>query len=227
MLSLILKDLRVSALFLWLVAPIYAVVALGSALNGQAHFWLTIAAALGLMLLVPGIEWYQGADIFVSTLPVDRALIVRGRFGTSGLVLTISLLAGAYPAVVLGVLGSAAGRGWPVWLNIPTGIEFLLVGVLVIAVSHPVLFRWGPSAAAVAGAVLIAGLAGPTLVAGPAPASLQTIDAPTASQLAPLVRLMIARGGLLLTLAVSALLSAGVILASARLSVTWAKQREF
>lgn len=226
MLSLVLKDLRVAALFLWLVAPVYAVVALGSALSGQAHFWLTMAAALGLMLMVPGIEWYHGADIFVSTLPVDRALIVRGRFGTSGLVLAISLLAGAYPAVVLGGLGSAAGRGWPAWLSAQTGTEFFLVGVLVIAVSHPVLFRWGPAAAAVAGAGLLAGLAGPTLAAGRAPASLQTIDATVASPLGHLVRLMLVRGGLLPTLALSALLSAGVILASARLSVTWARQRE-
>lgn len=227
MLSLILKDLRVSALFLWLVAPIYAVVALGSAFSGPAHFWLTAALSFGLMLVVPGIEWYQGADIFVSTLPVDRVSIVRGRFATSGLVLVVSLLAGTYPAVVIGLAGSVVSRGWPVWLSAQTGIEFLLVGVLVIAVSHPVLFRWGPAAAAVAGGLLMVFMAGPTLAAGLAQGSLQTIDAPAASPLAPLVRLIMARGGLLPTLAVSALLAAGLILASERLAVTWARQREF
>lgn len=220
MLNLIVKDLRVSALFLWLVVPVWAVLALASALHHQGHFWLTMALAFGLMMLVPGVQWYLGSDIFVSTLPVNRSLLVRGRFATSVAVVVASLAAGTYPAILLGFAGGLVGQGWPSWVGPITAGEFLLVGAILMAVSHPVLFRWGFGPAVVTGSLVVLALAAPAL--GP----LQTLDARAASPLAPIIRLIHVWGGPPAAIGFTGFACAGLILASVRLSMAWCRDKD-
>ena len=227
MLNLLLKDLRVAAVFLWLIVPLYAVLALGSALNFQAHFWLTACTAFGLMLMVPAIQWYQGSDIFVSTLPVDRTQLVRARFANSGLVLAACLLAGAYPAFVFGVLRTLVGHGWPSWFTPLTGVEFVLVGVLVVSVSHPVLVRWGFGAAVVTGVASLLALAGTGLATRSGDDVLQKIDGASASPVGHLLRLMVVEVGPVPAVVAAALLAGGILALSLRLSVRWAGAQEF
>ena len=160
MLRLIQKDIRVIAAFgwliAWLVAPSYLVPAMVAARAGGAILWVHVAFGAAAIVSVCLLEARSGADRFIHSLPVTRADVVRGRYGTA--VVTALVVMGVGAAFGL-VVGAASPDGaWPRWLAPDVGLAYLVVMAIVAAVYLPCYFRWGYGAGSVVAAMLLAGL---------------------------------------------------------------------
>jgi hypothetical protein len=100
---LLLKDLRVGALFLWLIGLIYLLMVVQFVVFGldAPLFLASVALAASLVASVLIVEWRVDADRFLCSLPVSRSTVVRGR--------CLSILA-AGVSLVLWVSGGWSGR---------------------------------------------------------------------------------------------------------------------
>ena len=104
MLTLVHKDLRAVAgygwLLAWLVAPSYLVPALAAARGGGVLFWFDVVFATAALVSICLMDARSGADRFIHSLPVTRADVVRGRYGTAVLLGAVSAVLGAVVGVV-------------------------------------------------------------------------------------------------------------------------------
>ena len=177
MLRLVRKDLQVAAgfgwLLAWLVAPSYLVPALAAARGGGAIFWLDVAFATAALVSICLMDARSGADRFIHSLPVTRADVVRGRYGTAVLLGAGSGLLGTLVGVAPALTSASAAAAWPRWLSPDVASAYVVVMAVVIAVYLPCYYRWGYGRGSVAAALAMAGLviagdvAGGALIAGP------------------------------------------------------------
>lgn len=166
MLNLFLKDVRAGAIFLWAVVPLNVVAALQVSRSGGAFFWANVTCAAMILVAVSMLEWKNDADPFVHSLPVTRAMVVRGRYVTAAAIGLLSLLIAGAVGVLRAVGLSAQGMPWPRWVAGDVALAFLLAYAVVAAIYLPCHFRWGFGKGNVAAAlVLAAGIIGAGTVA--------------------------------------------------------------
>jgi hypothetical protein len=174
MLRLIRKDIRVIAAFgwliAWLVAPSYLVPAMVAARAGGAMLWVHVAFGAAAIVSACLLEARSGADRFVHSLPVTRADVVRGRYGTAVVAALIVMGVGAAFGLVVGA--ASPDGAWPRWLAPDAGLAYLVVMAIITAVYLPCYFRWGYGAGSVVAAMLLAGL----VLAGDAAGSAARMD---------------------------------------------------
>jgi len=177
MLKLFLKDVRAGAIFLWVVIPLNLVAAIQVSRSGGAFFWANVSCAALTLVAVSMLEWKNGAESFVHSLPVTRTTVVYGRYLTAAAIGLLSLLVAATVGVARGVGLSMRGAPWPRWVAGDMALAFLLVCVVIAAIYLPCYFRWGFGKGNVAAAiVLAAGIIGASLV-GPALTGLRVTPA--------------------------------------------------
>ena len=234
MLTLVRKDLQVVAgfgwLLAWLVAPSYFVPAFAAARSGGAIFWLHVAFATAALVSICLMDARSGADRFVHSLPVTRADVVRGRYGTAVLLGAGGAVLGALVGVVMALASASAAGVWPRWLSPDVAAAYVVVMAVVIAVYLPCYFRWGYGRGSVAAALAMAGLviagdiAGGAFVAGPLAPRQPGLPAGVVVQAAVAVADTWgqAMAGVLAAAGASTLLAL-----SAALSVRWYGRREF
>lgn len=156
MLNLVIKDLKVGAVFLWVVVPVYLIVALSASGVGGVFFWVNVTVACQLLVGVSMIDWKNSADRFVLSLPVARATAVRARYGTAILIGLSSLAVGAVTGVARAHALAMRGESWPRWVAADVGLAFVLVFAFVIAVYLPCHYRWGYGKGVVVAALVLA-----------------------------------------------------------------------
>ena len=160
MLRLIQKDIRVIAAFgwliAWLVAPSYLVPAMVAARAGGAALWVNVAFGAAAIVSVCLLDARNGADRFIHSLPITRADVVRGRYGTAVVLALIVMLVGVAFGLTVGL--TSPDGAWPRWFSPDVGLAYLVVMALLIALYLPCYFRWGYGAGTVVAAVLLAGL---------------------------------------------------------------------
>jgi hypothetical protein len=83
MLNLFLKDVKAGAIFLWAVVPLNMVAALQVSRSGAGFFWANVTCATLILVAVSMLDWKNEAEPFVHSLPVTRAMVVRGRYVTA------------------------------------------------------------------------------------------------------------------------------------------------
>jgi len=182
MLNLFLKDVKAGAIFLWAVVPLIVVTALQVSRSGAASFWVNVTCAALILLGVSMLEWKNDADPFVHSLPVTRAMVVRGRYLTAAAIGLLSLL-------VAGAVGTARGLGlatqgtpWPRWVSGDMALAFLLAFAVIAAIYLPCFFRWGFGRGNVAAALMLAAGTIVSGVIGPAVAGMPAIAAEGAAR---------------------------------------------
>lgn len=234
MLTLVQKDLRAVAgygwLLAWFVAPSYFVPAFAAARSGGAIFWVDVVSATAALVSICLMDARGGADRFIHSLPVTRADVVRGRYGTAVLLGAGSGVLGALVGVVLALTSAPAAPAWPRWLSPDVAAAYVVVMAVVIAVYLPCYFRWGygrgsvAAALAMAGLVIAGDLAGGAFVAGPLAARQPGLPAGIVVQAAAAVADTwgAALAGVLAAAGASTLLAA-----SAAVSIRWYGRREF
>ena len=162
MLTLMHKDLRAAAGYgwplAWLVAPSYLVPAFAAASSGGALFWLSVAFAAAALVSICLMDARGEADRFIHSLPVTRADVVRGRYGTAVLLGAGSAVLGALVGVVRAMTIAPGAAAWPRWLSPDVAAAYVAVMAVVIAVYLPCYFRWGYGRGSVAAALAMAGL---------------------------------------------------------------------
>ena len=145
MTRLLLKDLKVGALFLWLIGLIYFLMTVQFVVFGHDAplFLASIALAASLVASVLVVEWRVDADRFLCSLPVSRSTIVRGR--------CLSILAAGAVSLALwvsgGLVGDAlvghAGSVTPLWATFEGVVGFCLTIVGLTTLFMPCYFRFG------------------------------------------------------------------------------------
>jgi ABC-2 type transport system permease protein len=234
MLTLVRKDLQVAAgfgwLLAWLVAPSYLVPALAAARGGGVLFWLDVVFATAALVSICLMDACSGADRFIHSLPVTRADVVRGRYGTAVLLGAVSAVLGAVVGVVPVLTSASTAAAWPRWLSADVAAAYVVVMSAVIAVYLPCYFRWGYGRGSVAAALAMAGLiiagdvAGGAIGAGPLAPRQPGLPAGIVVQAA----VAMADSWGTATAGVLAAASASTMLAlSAAVSVRWHGRREF
>lgn len=143
MLNLFLKDLRAGAVFLWAAVPFYVLWGLQVFSFGGAFFWGTVISASLLVVGVCTLDWKNGADLLVHSLPVTRADVVRARYLTAAAAGALSLALGAALGIGAAFLLESRGVPWPRWVAADVALAFVAAYALVIAVYLPCHFRWG------------------------------------------------------------------------------------
>jgi hypothetical protein len=175
MLNLFFKDVRAGAVFLWAFVPLNAVAALQASRTGTAFFWANVVCAAFTLVALSMLEWKNDAEPFVHSLPVTRAMVVRGRYVTAAAIGVLTLLVAGTVGATRGIGLAVQGHAWPQWVTGDMALAFLLVHALVSAVYLPCHYRWGygkgnvAAALIVAAGIIVASAAGP-VVEGSAPA---------------------------------------------------------
>jgi hypothetical protein len=145
MIGLLLKDLKVGALFLWLIGLIYLLVAVQFVVFGRGGslYLASVALAASLVASVLALEWRVEADRFVCSLPISRSTIVRAR--------CLSILAAGAVSLVLwvivGLVGETlvgrVGPGAPLWATFDGVVGFCLIIVVLATFFMPCYFKFG------------------------------------------------------------------------------------
>jgi len=165
--AVLLKDLKVSCLWLSGVALFYLLTAVSVSRSDQAFFWLAICLVAALVATVPALEWRFEAERFVCSLPISRAAIVRARVAAAllgaGAGLALWLASGLALEAVLSRPGSFATS----WVRLESILAFSLSAVVGIALFLPCYFRFGLGKGSGVFALLAIALAGATLTIGP------------------------------------------------------------
>jgi hypothetical protein len=168
MLKLFLKDVKAGAIFLWAVVPLNIVAALQVSRVSGAFFWANVACAAFILVGVSMLEWKNDADPFVHSLPVTRAMVVRGRYVTAAAIGLLSLLLAAAVGTARALGLAAQGAAWPRWVSADMALAFVLAFAVVAAIYLPCYFRWGFGKGNVAAAlVLAAGIVVSGITGGP------------------------------------------------------------
>lgn len=232
MIRLMVRDLRLCGAFLWLALALHGLVAFSAVrLEG---FWQTEVTLAGLVFLcgLAAADWRPMAQRFVHSLPVDRATVVRARYGSCLLGGVAALLPAGGVALLHAVQLQAHGGSWPAWLGPEMVLAQLLWSAVFAALFVPVYFRWGlvPAANTVAVVVLalwVAATVGQTPSAGAGPLLRAAVPGAFAGDLTTVLVPLADRWGLL---TLSALLGGTAVLilcASGLLAQHWCRTREY
>jgi hypothetical protein len=233
MLNLFLKDVKAGAIFLWAVVPLNVVAALQVSRSGGAFFWANVTCAALILVAVSMLEWKNDAEPFVHSLPVTRAMVVRGRYLTAAAVGLLSLLVGATVGTARGSGLAAQGMPWPRWVSGDMALAFLLAFAVVAAVYLPCFFRWGFGRGNVAAALVLAGGIVVTGLAGPAGTGIQAAAGGAAARGLPPgqiplgVALLVERVGLAAGCLIVVALAALLLAVSAQVASRVYERREF
>lgn len=158
MLNLFLKDLRAGAVFLWAAVPFYALMGLQVFSSGSAFFWGTVVSASLLLIGTCALDWKNGADLFVQSLPVTRASVVRARYLTAAAAGLLTLALGAALGIAAALILDTRGIPWPRWVAADVGLSFVVAYAVVVAVYLPCHFRWGFGRGNLAAALALAAM---------------------------------------------------------------------
>jgi len=233
MLNLFLKDVKAGAIFLWAVVPLNVVAALQVSRSGGAFFWANVTCAALILVAVSMLEWKNDAEPFVHSLPVTRAMVVRGRYLTAAAVGLLSLLVGATVGTARGLGLAAQGMPWPRWVSGDMALAFLLTFAVVAAIYLPCHFRWGfgrgnvAAALVLAGGIVVAGLAGPALSGIQAAAGGAAQRGLPPGQIPEGVALLVEQVGLVVGGSIVMALAAGLLAVSAQIAARAYERREF
>jgi hypothetical protein len=156
MLKLFETDLRVCAVFLWVVVPLYLVTALTTSGFGGVYFWINVTIACQLLVGVSMLDWKNDAARFILSLPVTRATAVKARYATAVLIGLASLAVGALVGLSRALVLTTRGQPWPRWMAADVGLAFVFVFAFIVAIYLPCYFRWGYGKGAVAAALILA-----------------------------------------------------------------------
>ena len=231
MLNLFFKDVRAGALFLWAAVPLSVVTALQVSRSGGAFFWANVTCATLILVAVSMLEWKYDADPFVHSLPVTRAMVVRGRYLTAAAIGLLSLLVGTAVGTARALAFAAQGAPWPRWVAGDMALAFVLAFAIVAAVYLPCYYRWGFGKGNVAAALVVA--AGIIVTSITAPAFTATATGGAALVGVPPGRIphgvaaLVDRFGLMAGGAIVLALAAGLLAASAQLAARTYERREF
>ena len=231
MLNLFFKDVRAGALFLWAAVPLNVVTALQVSRSGGAFFWANVTCATLILVAVSMLEWKYDADPFVHSLPVTRAMVVRGRYLTAAAIGLLSLLVGTAVGTARALAFAAQGAPWPRWVAPDMALAFVLAFAIVAAVYLPCYYRWGFGKGNVAAALVVA--AGIIVTSITAPAFTATATGGAALVGVPPGRIphgvaaLVDRFGLMAGGAIVLALAAGLLAASAQLAARTYERREF
>jgi hypothetical protein len=158
MLNLVWKDLRAAALYYCAIVPVLAFASLTGLRSGDAFFWWNVVSAAVLVATPMALDWSEGADRFVHSLPVSREDVVRARYAHAALIAAASFAASLGEAALVTWALSGSGVAWPPWIRTETALAFLLAASGVIALFLPCVFRFGFGAGpGVFAAIVIAG----------------------------------------------------------------------
>jgi hypothetical protein len=234
MLKLFMKDVRAGAIFLWAVVPMYLVVGLQVMGSGSAFFWGNVVCASLIVVGVATIDWKNDAGLFVHSLPVTRALVVRSRYATAAAAGVLALAVGSVLGAVRGLGLVLQGHAWPRWVAADVALAFVLVFAFVVAVYLPCHFRWGFGKGNVAAALVLAvsilamDLAGSAVsgAAGGSGGGRVSVEVPM-GQVPQAVAYLAGRWGLAAAAGVVLGLAAALLWVSARVAVRAARAREF
>lgn len=234
MLNLFLKDLRAGAVFLWAAMPVYILAGLQVFSFGSAFFWASVVCASLLVIGACALDWKNGADLFVHSLPVTRAAVVRARYLTAAAAGALSLALGAALGIAAALILEARGVPWPRWVAADVGLSFVAAYAAVVAVYLPCHFRWGfgrgnvAAALLLAAAILVADAADPFVPAALAGSGAAWMEAGLPRGLIPrAVAEMAARWGLALTSLAVIGASAFILWSSSQVAVYAVRRREY
>jgi hypothetical protein len=213
------------------VLGVFFLASLQTVTADEAFFALGIALAGALAVYVPIIEWYQGTDPMLHSLPIRRGTVVLARYllavSTSGVAGVLWVTTGR---LLLPILD--ASRATPaIWMTLEGVITFFVFVGLLVALFFPVYFRLGMGRGSLvflglSVALLAIGYATAGLAGGPARVGILGIPPPSSlvlSRVAALLGSLGVAGTLTLILIGLALLFA----VSLKLSQRWFGRREF
>lgn len=143
MLGLIAKDARTVGPFLLALLPFYLVTALGASRLGPALFGLSLALALALILLPPGVDWRTDTESLIASLPVSRSTVVVARYVWALLAIAVSLTLWLSLAFVLPAALDQADPDLRRWISLNGALAFSSLAILLTAIFLPCYFRWG------------------------------------------------------------------------------------
>ena len=233
MLNLVLKDVKAGAIFLWAVIPLNVVAALQVSRSGAGFFWSNVTCAALILVGVSALEWKNDAGTFVHSLPVTRAMVVRGRYVTAAAIGLLSLLVAATVGAARGFALEAQGAPWPRWVSGDMALAFLLTFAVVAAIYLPCHFRWGFGKGNVAAALVLAAGIVVTGLAGPAVTGIQAAAGGAAQRGVPPgripqgVALLVEHVGLVAGGIIVIALAAGLLAVSAQVAARAYERREF
>ena len=233
MLNLFLKDVKAGAIFLWAIVPLNVIALLQVSRSGAGFFWANVACAAFVLVAVSMLEWKNEAEPFVHSLPVTRAMVVRGRYVTAAAIGALSLLVAAAVGTARGLGLAAQGAPWPRWVAGDTALAFVVAFAVVAAVYLPCYFRWGfgkgnvAAALVLAGGIVIAGLAGPAVTGIQAAAGGAAQRGLPPGQIPQGVALLVERVGLAAGGFVVLALAALLLAVSAQVASRGYERREF
>lgn len=184
------------------VVLIFALGALQTVRSDEAFFWLPVLLAGALAGFVPAIEWRQGSDRLVASLPVSRESVVAGRYIAALLGIAASWLAWLAAGTVLDPL-LLAGRTDPgAWATLSGGLAFLLMAGLLVAAFLLLhfLLGFGRTALIFAPVVIVVALASRTVAMAlvgppPTPEGLPAILTPAGGAVRFALDALVARAG--------------------------------
>jgi ABC-2 type transport system permease protein len=234
MLNLFLKDAKAGGIFLWAVVPLNVVAALQMSRSSGAFFWANVTCAALILVAVSMLEWKNDAEPFVHSLPVTRAMVVRGRYLTAAAVGLLSLLVGATVGTARGLGLAAQGMPWPRWVSGDTALAFLLAFAVIAAIYLPCHFRWGfgkgnvAAALVLAAGIVVSSIFGPAVVFVPAAAAGRAARGGVPPGHIPQgVALLVEHVGLAAGGIIVMALAAGLLAVSAQVASRGYERREF
>lgn len=174
MLKLFVKDVKAGAIFLWGIVPLNAVTVVTVSRSGDAVFWANVTFAAFVLVWLSMLEWKNGSDLFVHSLPVTRAMVVRGRYLSAIAIGLLSMFVAAAIGIARGAGLEMRGGVWPRWVAADTALAFLLAYAIVAAIYLPCYFRWGFPRGNVAAALVLAAGIILSSAAGPAAMGIAT-----------------------------------------------------
>lgn len=143
MLSLVGKDLRATALYLCVKVPTLGLLVLGALVAGKAYLIVSSVTAAMFVIVAPALDWSVGAESFVHSLPVSRALVVRARYATSLVMGGAWLMATAVVAVLFASTVETRVGTWPSWVAPETALTAVVYVGAFIAISMGCIHRFG------------------------------------------------------------------------------------
>lgn len=130
------------------VALVFVLAALQTVRADEAFLWVGVFLACALAGFVPAVEWRQGTDRLLGSLPVSRDSVVLGRYAAA-----LMAVIGAWAAwVAMGLLLAPLHLGHRtdpgIWSSATGGLTLVLLSSLLIAAFLPLLFKFGFGVAA-------------------------------------------------------------------------------
>ncbi|UCG89027.1 MAG: ABC-2 transporter permease [Gemmatimonadota bacterium] len=216
---------RIFVLTVFLMAALQAVVV------DEAYFLLGVALAAALAVYVPVIEWYQGTDPMLHSLPVKRGTVVAARHVVTILgMATAGIVWNTTGRILRPILGGG-GSDPAFWMTLEGGLTYSLAVAILALLFFPLYFRFGMgrgiAAFAVMTLVLLAvGYGTAQLAAGPAAPGAVGLITPS-SVIGSRVDTLLASVGPAATVTVTLAGMAGAFGISIGLSRRWFATREF